>query len=65
MSNFQNFDFVSDFKQQSVITIQARHWGFLIQYLKDEEIIPFEEWISKLCNDAAIKLQSIACLFLL
>eukprot|EP00957_Ditylum_brightwellii_P147914 11263106-Ditylum_brightwellii.AAC.1 len=64
MSNFQHFDFASDFKQQSAVTIQSSRWGFLIQYLKEEEIIPFEEWISKLCNDAAIKLQSVACLFL-
>eukprot|EP00957_Ditylum_brightwellii_P168971 12861573-Ditylum_brightwellii.AAC.1 len=29
MSNFQNFDFASDFKQQSAVTIQARLREFI------------------------------------
>eukprot|EP00957_Ditylum_brightwellii_P211668 15366452-Ditylum_brightwellii.AAC.1 len=60
MSNSQHFNFASDFEQQSAVTTQASHWGFLIQYLKEEEIIPFEEWISKLNKDTATKVQSIA-----
>eukprot|EP00957_Ditylum_brightwellii_P187240 14260339-Ditylum_brightwellii.AAC.1 len=29
MSNFQNFDFASDFKQQSAVIIQANLLGFI------------------------------------
>eukprot|EP00957_Ditylum_brightwellii_P175716 13379333-Ditylum_brightwellii.AAC.1 len=31
MSNFQIFDFTSDFEQQSAVTIQASLWGFITQ----------------------------------
>eukprot|EP00957_Ditylum_brightwellii_P050826 3853573-Ditylum_brightwellii.AAC.1 len=44
--------------------MQAYHQGFLIQYFYDDEFIPFEEWISKRRDAAAIKLQSTARLFL-
>eukprot|EP00957_Ditylum_brightwellii_P110728 8444395-Ditylum_brightwellii.AAC.1 len=31
MSNFQHFDFASDFEQQSAVTIQASLWEFIDQ----------------------------------
>eukprot|EP00957_Ditylum_brightwellii_P060908 4623269-Ditylum_brightwellii.AAC.1 len=64
MSQFQNFDFNSDFEQPTVDIMQAYDQGFLIEYLFDGKSIPFEEWISKQHNAAVIKLQSVARLFL-
>eukprot|EP00957_Ditylum_brightwellii_P000119 8336-Ditylum_brightwellii.AAC.1 len=64
MSTFQNFDFVFDFKQLTADIIQAYDQGFLIKYLSDDRNKPFQEWISNWRNAAAIKLQSIARLFL-
>ena len=40
MSNFQNFDFASDFEQQSAVIIQASLWGFITrqQHLYEHQI---------------------------
>eukprot|EP00957_Ditylum_brightwellii_P082530 6274206-Ditylum_brightwellii.AAC.1 len=52
------------FEQPIADIIQASNQGFLIKYLFDDRSEPFEEWTSNQRNAAAIKLQSVAWLFL-